>query len=313
MSQAKRIGVVGARGHTGRELLTLLHRHPDVVVELACSGSAAGRPVRDVVPEWETDLTFTAPSPEVAVGLDAVFLALPNDASGDYVAAIEQKSPACVVIDLSADHRFDDAWAYGLPERNRDVLRGATRIANPGCYATAIQLGLGPVKDVLDGVPVAFGVSGYSGAGTTPSRKNDPEVLRDNLLPYALTDHVHEREVSRHLFREVAFHPHVASFFRGISVTLSLPLAPRTGVDHLLARLHEAYGDEPLVEVLDDIPEVRDVAGQPGARIGGVTAHGARGVIISTLDNLLKGAATQAVQNLNLALGLEELAGIRAA
>src|SRR4029079_11209466 len=132
--------------------------------------------------------------------------------------------PGTVIVDVSADHRFDDAWVYGLPEINRARIRGARRIANPGCYATAAALVVHPVKGLLDGPAQAFGVSGYSGAGTTPSPRNDVEALRDNLMPYSLVGHLHEREVRRHA-GPVCLMPHVAQFFRGISMTVALPLS----------------------------------------------------------------------------------------
>jgi len=307
----KRVGVIGARGYTGRELLQILDAHPDVEISVAASGSAAGRPVTDEVPSFSKGLRFTEPEPEACSGLDAVLLALPNDTSAPFVDVIERASPDTVVVDLSADHRFSDDWVYGLVERNRHALQGARRIANPGCYATGMQLAIAPLLDVLAQDPVVFGVSGYSGAGTTPSRKNDPEVLADNLLPYALAGHVHEREASRHLGTPVRFMPHVASFFRGISLTIALTARAELARDDVLARYRAAYADEPLVEIVDTIPEVKDNAGQHGVRIGGFSVDGRRLVVVATLDNLLKGAATQAVQNLNLGLGLDELRGIR--
>src|SRR6185369_8500582 len=121
------------------------------------------------------------------------------------------------------DHRFHDGWAYGLPELQRAKIAGAKRIANPGCYATAAGLVVAPIASRLSGLAQCFGVSGYSGAGTTPSPRNDVAALRDNLMPYQLVGHLHEREVSRHV-APVRFVPHVAPFFRGITVTASLAL-----------------------------------------------------------------------------------------
>jgi N-acetyl-gamma-glutamyl-phosphate reductase len=306
----KTVAVIGARGYTGRELLTLLDGHPHVEVVAACSAAAAGRRVSDEVEGFSSSLTFTAPSPEVLDGVDAAFLALPNGTSAPYV---EAAADATVLIDLSADHRFDERWAYGLPEHHRATLEGARRVANPGCYATGAQVGLRPFIALAAAPPAVFGVSGYSGAGTTPSRKNDPAVLADNLLPYALVEHVHEREISRHLDHPVAFHPHVASFFRGISLTLSLELREAAPLAVLQERLERAYRDEPFVEVLPAglIPEVKDVVGSHGVRVGGLAVHERRVVLVATLDNLLKGAASQAVQNLNLSLGFSEAIGLR--
>ena len=124
---------------------------------------------------------------------------MPNGKAAGYVEAIEAAQATTLLLDLSADYRFDETWYYGLPELTRGKWRGQTRISNPGCYATAMQLSIAPLKDLLAAPPVCFGVSGYSGAGTTPSDKNNPEKLRDNLMPYALTGHMHEKEASRHL------------------------------------------------------------------------------------------------------------------
>ena len=218
---------------------------------------------------------------------------------------------------MSSDHRFDDAWVYGLPELHRAELRGARRIANPGCYATGAQLGLAPFLRLLGGTPAVFGVSGYSGAGSKPSPKNDPARLADNLLPYSLVDHTHEREIGRHLGRPVAFMPHVAPFWAGISLTIHLPLTGDARIQGLdAAELHRRalarYRGEPLVKVTAEPPEVKDARGTPGVLVGGFAVDEARthAVVVVALDNLLKGAATQAVQNLNLALGFEELEGI---
>jgi N-acetyl-gamma-glutamyl-phosphate reductase len=159
-----------------------------------------------------------------------------------------------------------------------------------------------------------FGVSGYSGAGKTPSPRNDPEALRDNLMPYALAGHVHEREVSHQLGVDVRFMPHVASFFRGISLTIAFELDGPTAAGELIETYRGAYGDEPGIEVIADIPQVRAVRGTPEVQIGGFTVderNPARGVLVVVLDNLLKGAASQALQNLNLALGLHENSGLR--
>jgi N-acetyl-gamma-glutamyl-phosphate reductase len=240
-------------------------------------------------------------------------LALPNDISGPFVEAVDANSPDTVVVDLSSDHRFDQMWQYGQTERFRDDIRKSLRLANPGCYATGAQLTLAPFIDILDGAPKVFGVSGFSGAGTTPNPRNDQERLADNLMPYKLTGHTHEREVSRHLGHEIHFTPHVAEFFRGISLTVSIDFADAQTREGLQARLDEAYADEPLIRLTDEIPQVKDNAGEHHVCIGGleVADDGRHAVLVATLDNLLKGAATQAMQNLNLMCGYDELRGIR--
>lgn len=306
---SSRVAIVGARGHTGAELMPLIEAHPDLEIAWVGSRKHAGQPVTSVFTDLSSPLAFAAPSPDVvgALDVDAVVLALPNGLSDAYVAALSED---VVVVDLSADHRFDDAWAYGLPELFRDGLRGARRIANPGCYATAAQLALHPLKDHLDTAPRIFGVSGYSGAGTTPSPRNDPEQLRDNLMPYGLVGHVHEREIGHRLGRSVNFMPHVAPFFRGITLTIDLSSHTGLEVDQIRGLFHERYRDEALVIVQDEAPLVRHNAGRHHVAIGGFAIDGRRAVLVVTIDNLLKGAATQALQNLALALGLDEHGGL---
>jgi N-acetyl-gamma-glutamyl-phosphate reductase/acetylglutamate kinase len=148
-------------------------------------------------------------------------MALPNGVCKPFVDAVnEAGKPDAVIVDLSADYRFDPAWTYGLPELvDRRNIANATRISNPGCYATAAQLGIAPLLKFIGGQPTVFGVSGYSGAGTKPSPKNDVKNLENNLIPYSLTDHIHEREISSQLGLDVAFIPHVAVWFQGIHVS----------------------------------------------------------------------------------------------
>lgn len=312
--QRFRIGIVGARGHTGVELIRLIAGHPRFELDFVVSRELAGQAVSGQVPAYAGTARYEVldPAAIAARGAGAVVLALPNDKSAEYVRAIDATAPGTVIVDLSADHRFDDGWYYGLPELYRAGYRGQRRIANPGCYATAMQLAIAPLKALLDGPVQCFGVSGYSGAGTTPSDRNDPDKLRDNLMPYALTGHVHEREVTRHLAHPVEFMPHVAPHFRGITMTVNLRLREPLARADLIARYRAAYAREPLVRVMDGAPWVSGIAQAHHVELGGfeLAADGRRAVVVATLDNLLKGAATQALQNLNLALGLAETTGI---
>jgi len=315
-ASSRKVALIGARGYTGAELIKLLATHPHFTLAHLSSRELAGRPVTDVVPEAPPELLFSTLEPaDVAHHRDVAVwvLALPNGLAAPWVAAVDRYAPDAVVVDLSADHRFDDAWTYGLPEVRRRQLLRARRIANPGCYATGAQLALYPILDLLDGPANVFGVSGYSGAGTTPSPKNDPEQLRDNLMPYSLVGHVHEQEIRWQLGHKVDFMPHVAPFFRGITLTVSARLKHALSKAELAARYRERYAFEPMVRVVDEIPLVRDAAHRHGATVGGFAADATDGrvVVIATLDNLLKGAATQALQNMNLACGFDELAGIR--
>ncbi|MEP6485437.1 MAG: N-acetyl-gamma-glutamyl-phosphate reductase [Rudaea sp.] len=310
----KRIGIVGARGHTGSELIRLVAGHPDLELAFVSSRELNGQPVTEHVPEFAGDLRYSASDVEMISfeAVDAVVLALPNDKSADYVAAIDVKNPQCIIVDLSADHRFDKNWYYGLPELTRRDYDGERRISNPGCYATAMQLAIAPLNGDLAAPPACFGVSGYSGAGTSPSDRNDPDKLRHNLMPYSLTGHVHEREVTRHLGIPVEFVPHVAPHFRGITMTVNMWLARPLTAETAKKRYVDFYKGERLIRIVDDAPWVSHIVGRHGVEIGGfgVAPGGKRVVVVATLDNLLKGAATQALQNLNSALGFFEFAGI---
>jgi N-acetyl-gamma-glutamyl-phosphate reductase len=310
----KTIGIVGARGHTGTELIRLIAAHPALELIFVSSRELDGQRVDAHLPEYRGELRYSAPAHEdlPKLGADVVILALPNGKAAACVEAFDAAGADPLILDLSADYRFDQRWYYGLPELTRDKWRGERRISNPGCYATAMQLSIAPLKDLLAAPPVCFGVSGYSGAGTTPSDKNDPDKLRDNLMPYALTGHMHEKEASFQLGVPVEFMPHVAPHFRGLTVTTNLYLSRPLKREDVLARFRQAYDAEPLVSVLDEAPWVSRIAGRHHAEIGGFTlsADGKRVVVVATLDNLLKGAATQAVQNINRAIGSPELTGI---
>ena len=169
------------------------------------------------------------------------------------------------------------------------------------------------MREVLAGPVQCFGVSGYSGAGSAPSDRNDTGKLRDNLMPYALAGHMHEREVAHRIGHPIEFMPHVAPHFRGLSVTVNLHLAREFAMDEVMARYRDRYEPEPLVAISREAPWVTSVAGQHHATVGGFTLAegGRRLIVVAALDNLLKGAATQAMQNLNLAFGFDELAGIK--
>jgi len=315
MNTARRsIGIVGARGHTGAELIRLVAAHPHLELAFVSSRELAGQRVAEHSDAYRGELRYENldPAAVAARGAEVVVLALPNGKAAPYVEAIDAARPDTLVVDLSADYRFDPGWYYGLPEITRGRYSGQKRISNPGCYATAMQLAIWPMLEYLAGPPQCFGVSGYSGAGTAPSDKNNVELLRDNLMPYSLVGHLHEREVSTRLQVPVEFMPHVAPHFRGITLTANLWLREPVTADWVRARYRQRYAGEPLVEVVEEAPWVSRIAGRHGVEIGGfaVAPGGKRLVVVATEDNLLKGAATQAMQNINIALGFDELASI---
>jgi N-acetyl-gamma-glutamyl-phosphate reductase len=314
--EARSVGVVGARGYVGAELLGLLSGHPHLEPVFACSRSSAGEWVADKVGGAPAGLRFEDLAPEdvASAGADAVVLCLPDGEAAGWVSAVDAVAPGIVVLDVSADHRFDSRWTYGLAEHARPEIAPATRISNPGCYATAAQLALRPLLGSLAETPHCFGVSGYSGAGRTLSPRNDLAMLDGGVTPYKLVHHTHEREISRHLGRAVRFSPHVAPFFRGIVLTVQARLDAATDAGALRDRFASAYAAAPMVEVREEMPRAQDVAGSDSAMVGGFSVNPERAdevALVAVIDNLGKGAAGQAVQNLNLALGLPETAGLR--
>ncbi|GAB9463293.1 N-acetyl-gamma-glutamyl-phosphate reductase [Globisporangium polare] len=352
----RRVGLLGARGYVGREVLRLIGQHPEL--ELVCASSRAlvgqkvvelanapplnphtNLPAAPIGGSSSTRLNISDELEFCDLGLDQIphspfadsvdvwILALPNGHCEKYATVLDAlKRKDKIIIDLSADQRFNANWVYGLPEApgGRARLNSATHIANPGCYATGTQLGLLPLlggkpevsESLIDTSipPHVFGVSGYSGAGTGLSNANNPKMLADNIMAYKSVNHIHEHEVSHQLGTPVRFMPHVAPFFQGIHLTLSAQLKDATLTDKRIEELYqEFYASEALVNVTLAIPFVKDNAHAHHATVGGFQIDPATGrlVVVVTIDNLLKGAATQAVQNINVALGIDEYAGIK--
>lgn len=340
------VGLLGARGYVGGEFAKLLVQHDDMQLVAASSRALKGTNVLDGFglphdsANIDPSLSFVSLEPsqvaddDVARSVDVWVLALPNGLAPPFekplraIGADANQGTGSLLIDLGADYRFDDTgeWVYGLAERPgaREALHGARAISNPGCYATGTQVGLMPlVQFGSDRVsasgaypPSVFGISGYSGAGTTPSDKNNPEKLANNILAYASVNHIHERECSRHLGAQIAFMPHVGQFFQGIHLTMTVPLASSASgsfpdAEEVLEHFASFYEQDPLVRVSREAPCVADVMGKHHVEVGGFTVDPVNGRVayVVIIDNLLKGAATQAVQNINLALGLDEYKG----
>ena len=301
-SRPSKVALIGARGYTGKALIELLNRHPSMDLRHVSSRELAGQKLKGYD---KRDITYANLTPEDVRRMeekgeiDCWVMALPNGVCKPFVDAVDQGPRNSVVIDLSADYRFDPGWTYGLPELvDRSKIAKATRISNPGCYATAAQLGIAPIVPYLGGQPTVFGVSGYSGAGTKPSPKNNVENLTNNIIPYSLTDHVHEKEMSSQLGVDVAFVPHVAVWFQGITHTISIPLKEKMTSRDIRTIYQERYAGERLLKIIGEAPLVKNIAGRHGVEVGGFAVHssGKRVVVVATIDNLLKGAATQCLR-----------------
>lgn len=314
MAKPFRLGLIGARGYVGSELIRLIQGHPNIELAYVSSRERVGQLLTDFENSAPAGMRYVNFNPEQACeqSADVVVLALPNNLANNWVNIFDVKQSNTLLVDLSADYRFDSNWFYGLPELTRSAYQGQRRISNPGCYATAMQLAIAPMREYLTGPVQCFGVSGYSGAGTSPSDKNDPQKLRDNLMPYALVNHIHEHEVASQMQCDVHFMPHVAAHFRGLSITSNIQLNQVLGIDFIKQCYQMAFQNEPFVSVVNDAPWLTDVINTPNAIVGGFTLSedGKRLVVVSVLDNLLKGAASQALQNINMGLNLPETQGI---
>jgi len=301
-----RVALIGARGYTGQALIALLNAHPYMDLRHVSSRELAGQALKGYT---KSDMTYENLSPEDIKDMerrgeiDCWIMALPNGVCRTYVEAVQEgrkgSDHKSLIVDLSADYRFDKSWTYGLPELvSRSDIQNSHQISNPGCYATAAQLGIAPLVEYLATPPTVFGVSGYSGAGTKPSPKNDVEQLTNNIMPYSLTDHIHEREISSQLGTSVDFMPHVAQWFQGIHHTINLRLNKSISSRDIRQIYQDRYAGEKLVKVVGEAPWVKNISGKHGVEIGGFAVHSQsnRVVICVTIDNLLKGAATQCLR-----------------
>jgi N-acetyl-gamma-glutamyl-phosphate reductase len=333
-----RVGVVGASGYAGAELLRLCAGHPDLEVVVAGAGSQAGRPVAGLYPSLAAaygSTCFAKVGPEDLRGLDAVFLALPHEES--MALAPELVGRVGVVVDLSAGHRLRDAeaydrwygaphpspeliatFAYGLPELFRAELTGASAVAAPGCYPTAAALALAPL--VRAGVVERQGIivdaaSGVSGAGRKPSEHTQFNAVDEDFVAYGLLHHRHTPEIEQAVGAQVLFTPHLAPMNRGILATCYARPAAGTlpSTRDVVATLGNAYGDEPFVVVSDEAPSTKATLGSNAAHLTArVDARTGWVLVLCALDNLGKGAAGQAVQCANIVLGLPETSGLSA-
>ncbi|KAH6603937.1 n-acetyl-gamma-glutamyl-phosphate reductase [Trichoderma cornu-damae] len=290
-----RVALIGARGYTGQALIELLDKHPYMDLRHVSSRELAGQELEGYT---KRKITYENLSVEQCAQLDvdAYVLALPNGVCKPYVDAIDEaekdKGKKSVIVDLSADYRFDDTWTYALPEvTKRSKIAQSTRISNPGCFATAAQLAIVPIVDLIGATPTIMGISGYSGADS-------------------LTDHMHEREISHHT-TDVAFIPHVSSWFRGIHLTINIPLNRKMTSRDIRTIYQDRYAGEKLVKIVGE-PYVKTIQNKHSVEIGSfaIDRTGERVVICATIDNLNKGASTQCLQNMNLALGYAEYEGI---
>ena len=337
-------GIVGATGYTGSELLRLLVLHPEIEIQAVCSRSDAGRPVSEMFPNLRgyVDINFCEPSPEQLSGCDVIFFATPHGVAQAMMSDI--LSTGARVVDLSADFRIKDqtvweSWyqqphnspeliadaVYGLPEVHRDEICDAKILACPGCYPTAIQLGLIPLLEkglISTQGLIADAKSGVSGAGRKASVPSLMAECADSFKAYGISGHRHRPEIEQGLTWaagadvSLTFVPHLVPMIRGIEATLYAPLTDAgkaMGLEAIQAMFEQRYQNEPFVDVMPagSLPETRSVKGSNICRLAIHQQTGSDMLIISSvIDNLVKGASGQAIQNVNLMFGFEETLGL---
>ena len=325
-----RVAVAGATGFTGQELLRLLARHPSVRITLATSSSAASaaRRLPALGRIWDGAITPLEPD-LLAREADIVFLALPDTAAAELAPSLVEKGAR--VIDLSGAFRLRDAddrgrWypethaipeglAYGLTERERSAVADARLVANPGCYPTTALLALLPLADAGILVPgrdiVIDAKSGVSGAGRTPTERTHFSEVHGSMSAYGVFGHRHGAEIEQGLGRQVTFTPHLAPLDRGILATIYVRVSDGTSDETLADIYGEAYAGATFVRPVGTaLPEIKHVAHTNFCDIGWRVDPSGRAIVIAVLDNLLKGASGQAVQNMNVMLGLPEATGL---
>jgi N-acetyl-gamma-glutamyl-phosphate reductase len=336
MVSRRRAGIIGASGFTGAELARLLARHPDLELVYATGDTQAGVAAAELYPNLAAaypNLVFESFDAERAAGLDVVFLGLPHDASMSMAAQLTGR--VGLIVDLSAAYRLKNAasypqWygfehdqpellaqaVYGLPERHRAALAGASLIATPGCYVTAATLALAPLVDagVIDTMGVIVdAASGVSGAGRAPKNSNSFCTVDEDFTAYGLLDHRHTPEIEQETGAQVLFTPHLAPMNRGILATCyARPTAGTTPTTAgLLDLMRDVYAGEPFVVVSERSPSTKATLGSNSAHLT-VCADPRTGFIVAlcAIDNLAKGASGGAIQAANVALGLPETAGL---
>ena len=312
------VGVLGASGYAGRELCALILRHPRLSLAFATANDQRGTTVRIA----GRDVRFIATEDAPLGNVDLAFSALPHGASKEWVARVQ--AAGARAVDLSADLRPGngcDGIAYGLTELNRSLVVGANVVANPGCYPTSILLALSPLFErglIADSATIiANSASGVSGAGNSPKRELLFAEVAEDYRAYGLGNtHRHLNEMRATLAgwganADLVFTPHLLPVARGILSTITVPLA--RPLDDVLSPWRDAYDAEPFIEISSETPALKDVVHRNVLRLSATALAGVRApmlVVTSAIDNLLKGAAGQAVQNANLMLGLDETAGL---
>lgn len=330
-----RVGIVGATGYLGSELLRFLLRHPHVTVEKLASATSAGKSAKGRFPQFHGALdhhVFVPMTAEALASVDVVFLATPSGVARSLAPSL--LAAGLRVIDLSGDHRLSPGAAkkhygadpvaqgavYGLPELNLDRIRSAQLVANPGCYPTASALALLPLAKagLIDGPVIVTAMSGVTGAGREPSEELHFPEMNESARAYKVGAHRHEPEIAETLSAaagvglRASFTPHIVPMNRGILATAhAKPKGPALEQGELVALYEKAYADHPFVQVVEHEPDTKLVR---STNMCQVRPHGVNDagyyIVTSAIDNLVKGGSGQAIENMNVMFGLPRTTGL---
>jgi N-acetyl-gamma-glutamyl-phosphate reductase len=332
------VAVIGANGYTGMELLRLLHFHPEIEIKTITSESQKGRKLSDVYPQFNGlfDEEFVSLEEFDDKDVDLIFLALPHGTSMDFIRQYEGKAR---VIDLSGDFRLDspevyNEWygsehlspeklqesTYGLCELNRDSIKDSQLVANPGCYPTSAALALAPLIQhhlISDELIVIDSKSGVTGAGAKPSEKTHYTKVNDNFMAYGIGTHRHTPEIEQTInaitenHYKVQFTPHLLPVNRGILTTVYAKTDSFIEEGSLKTLFEEFYSGDTFVRVMDSAPTIKDVKATNFCNIFATyDKRTSQIIVVSVIDNLVKGAAGQAIQNMNIMFGFDETLGL---
>lgn len=318
MNTKIKIGIVGGAGYTGGELLRILVNHPNAEIVFVHSNSNAGNPIYKVHTDLigSTDIVFTG---ELRSDIDVLFLCVGHGDALKFLQANPVESHIRI-IDLSQDFRIEkegNDFIYGLPEMQRDKIKNAKNIANPGCFATAIQLGLLPLaaNKVLTNDVHVSGITGSTGAGQSLSQTSHFSWRNNNMSVYKALNHQHLKEIRQSLKnlqsfldKNIHFIPYRGDFTRGIIATMYTP--SEWTLEEAVAKYKAYYASHPFTHVVDENIDLKQVVNTNNCLLY-LEKHGDQLMIVSIIDNLLKGASGHAVQNMNLMFGLEETMGLR--
>ncbi len=306
------ISIIGATGYTGIELIKIIKLHPQINLKYIVSNSSAGNKLSEIYPHFQNIceqelISLDQHLDQIISDSDTIFLALPHGKSQEVAEKLIGKVK---IIDLSADYRLNPEFTYSIPEINKEQTKQSSQVANPGCFATTIQLALAPIKNQIEQASIQ-GITGSSGSGKSASATTHHPVRNHNLKSYKIATHQHLAEINNNLelnSNQITFVPTSGPFTRGIHITAFVTLKENHSLDQIQKTYSDFYHQQPFIRIKDAI-QLADVVGSNFCDIS-IHQHQNQLIVQSTIDNLIKGAAGNAIHNFNLIHNLPETTGL---